>query len=399
MALTPAVPPQKPGLAWRAGSTMIMGLTGLLSKGFLYGLNDVEVIGMDRFLDLLESRRDVDRRRRGLITVSNHTSVLDDPLIWGIIPLRYCFDAASLRWSLAAHDICFKNGLLTRFFQMGQTLPTYRFRHSPLGGPFQPTMTDAVRLLSDGRAPPAFLPYASATGPAAAAVAATFRPWAPPHAWVHVFPEGCVHQQAERGMRYFKWGVARLVLETPGLDDGGPSSSSSSSTSPPGSAAAAVAPNIVPMFIDGTDRIMAEDRGFPRFLPRVGRRVRVVFGEPLDAEVAFGDLRRRWRELVVAASCSPSSSSSSSSSPRPPRREGDGETAPALTVDLEHSEEARAIRIEVARRLRDEVLKLRRSLGYPDEDPKLALAETWARDAGAGYNRKSNVDDSTVSER
>lgn len=68
MALTPVVPPQNPGLAWRAGSAMIIGLTGLLSKSFLYGLNDVEVIGMDRFLDLLESRRDVDKRRRGLIT-------------------------------------------------------------------------------------------------------------------------------------------------------------------------------------------------------------------------------------------------------------------------------------------------------------------------------------------
>lgn len=34
---------------------------------------------------------------------------MDDPLIWGILPLRYCFDIQNLRWGLGAHDICFKN--------------------------------------------------------------------------------------------------------------------------------------------------------------------------------------------------------------------------------------------------------------------------------------------------
>lgn len=34
---------------------------------------------------------------------------LDDPLIWGVLPLRYALDPENLRWSLGAHDICFKN--------------------------------------------------------------------------------------------------------------------------------------------------------------------------------------------------------------------------------------------------------------------------------------------------
>lgn len=34
---------------------------------------------------------------------------LDDPLIWGILPLRYAFNPENLRWGLGAHDICFKN--------------------------------------------------------------------------------------------------------------------------------------------------------------------------------------------------------------------------------------------------------------------------------------------------
>jgi monolysocardiolipin acyltransferase len=49
-----------------------MGLTGTLSKGFLYGLNYMEVIGLDRFLETLDKRKDVDGRERGLLTGEGH---------------------------------------------------------------------------------------------------------------------------------------------------------------------------------------------------------------------------------------------------------------------------------------------------------------------------------------
>lgn len=45
-----------------------MGLTGSLSRSFLYGLNRMEVIGLDRFIETLDKRRDVEGRKRGLIT-------------------------------------------------------------------------------------------------------------------------------------------------------------------------------------------------------------------------------------------------------------------------------------------------------------------------------------------
>jgi hypothetical protein len=45
-----------------------MGLTGSLSRGFLYGLNRIEVVGLDRFLETLDGREDVDGRERGLVT-------------------------------------------------------------------------------------------------------------------------------------------------------------------------------------------------------------------------------------------------------------------------------------------------------------------------------------------
>ena len=60
--------PASPSLPWRFGSSLIMGLTGSISRGFLYGLNRIEVFGLDNFLETLDRRKDVEGRERGLIT-------------------------------------------------------------------------------------------------------------------------------------------------------------------------------------------------------------------------------------------------------------------------------------------------------------------------------------------
>lgn len=129
--------PEKPTLPWRLASTALMGSMTMLSRGFLYGFNDMEVHGLGGLLRVLDRRR-LQGRERGLITVCNHVGVyvfkaiqllvacfiyirmltvnvlfplsrIDDPLIWGILPLKYAFDGDNNRWGLGAHDICFKN--------------------------------------------------------------------------------------------------------------------------------------------------------------------------------------------------------------------------------------------------------------------------------------------------
>lgn len=60
--------PHSPNLGARIASVMIMGLTGVISRTFLYGFNDIEVKGLDRFKALLDSREDPERRERGLLT-------------------------------------------------------------------------------------------------------------------------------------------------------------------------------------------------------------------------------------------------------------------------------------------------------------------------------------------
>jgi monolysocardiolipin acyltransferase len=45
-----------------------MGLTGSISRAFLYGLNNTDAIGLEGFLKTLDRREDVNGRERGLIT-------------------------------------------------------------------------------------------------------------------------------------------------------------------------------------------------------------------------------------------------------------------------------------------------------------------------------------------
>lgn len=39
----------------------------------------------------------------------DHICRMDDPLIWGTLPLSYAFSPKDLRWSLGSYDICFQN--------------------------------------------------------------------------------------------------------------------------------------------------------------------------------------------------------------------------------------------------------------------------------------------------
>lgn len=120
------------------------------------------------------------------------------------------------------------------------------------------------------------------------------------------------------------------------------------------------------MFIDGNQDIMHESRTFPRFIPRAGNDIRIGFGDAVDSEKVFGELRRRWQRLVRLQKEALQKKGLSDELPM-------GE----LTEGLKYSTEAVALRQEVTMRIREEVLKVRRSMGFDDEDPKNGLVETW----------------------
>lgn len=62
----------QPSLSWRVGSSIVMGMTGFISRTFLLAGNRLEANGLDKFLELVDERRDVDERQRGLITGMYH---------------------------------------------------------------------------------------------------------------------------------------------------------------------------------------------------------------------------------------------------------------------------------------------------------------------------------------
>lgn len=153
-------------------------------------------------------------------------------------------------------------------------------------------------------------------------------------------------------MRYFKWGVSRLILESEPM------------------------PDIVPIFVEGFDDIMHETRTFPRFIPRPFKNVRVTFGEKMDMEEAFGDLRRRWKQMRDDEE----------------KRSGRLEVG-VLNDALKFSEEAVSLRKECTRRVRQAVLDVRRQRGYAEDDPKNSLAETWLRE---GPDREGRKEDGSI---
>lgn len=130
-------------------------------------------------------------------------------------------------------------------------------------------------------------------------------------------------------------------------------------------------PDIVPMWIEGPEEVMHESRQFPRFIPRVGKKLGIWFGDNAggEGESAFTELRHKWRKLVEEDM----------------RRRGGAsrnDQLGDLSEGLKYGKEAVALRIECTKRVRNELLKVRRMRGLPDEDPKEGLMETWSVEGG-----------------
>ncbi|XP_024536046.1 N-acylphosphatidylethanolamine synthase [Selaginella moellendorffii] len=195
---------------------------GSLARIAVTLLNSSHVHNADTLLHLVTARPP----GTPLITVSNHTSTLDDPLMWAFkgFPVT---NARLSRWILAAEDICFTNPLFSYFFRVGKCIPIRRG-----AGIYQPFMDEALDRINEGE-------------------------------WMHTFPEGKVCQ--EHGpLRRFKWGVGSLV------------------------ARAAVPPIVLPIGHTGFDQVMPEKYMFGRrpLLPLAGKKITIVVGEPMEFDMA-----------------------------------------------------------------------------------------------------------------
>ncbi|CAB0041940.1 unnamed protein product [Trichogramma brassicae] len=164
---------RQPTRLWNVASSLTFALVGIFSKIVMEWLNKTTIYNKHIMINALKSRP----KEVPLITVSNHHSCFDDPGIWSTLDLKYLLNRKKMRWSLAAHDICFTNFWCSYFFMLGKCVPVVRGN-----GVYQEAIDFCIEKLARGD-------------------------------WVHVFPEGKVNMQKEN-MRY-KWGIGRLIFESP----------------------------------------------------------------------------------------------------------------------------------------------------------------------------------------
>ncbi|KAF5369807.1 hypothetical protein D9758_001351 [Tetrapyrgos nigripes] len=227
-------------------SAATVSTVGLTCKTFCsLGYVSLDVYGLNNLAEALHSQARL--CQRGVVTVSNHISTLDDPMTWAALPPGYYLKSRLTRWTLGASDIMFTNPIFSVFFRYGQVLETFRGK-----GIYQPAVDTAINKLDNGD-------------------------------WVHLYGEGKVNQpntyttgqDGRAVLPRFKWGVGRIL----------------SSTLHP--------PTIIPMWITGFDKLMPEGRQFPyKYFPRFGTRLSVTFGKPLPLE-EIEDMRRvvqRYRD-------------------------------------------------------------------------------------------------------
>lgn len=182
-------------------------------------------------------------KNKPLLTVSNHVASVDDPfIIASLLPPRVLMDAQNLRWTLCASDRCFKNPVSSAFFQSVKVLPVARGE-----GIYQKGMDMALAKLNSG-------------------------------SWVHIFPEGSRSRDGGKTMGSSKRGVGRLILD------------------------ADTVPLVIPFAHTGMQEIMP----IGATLPRIGKRVTVLLGDPihfddiLDAEGVENISRGKMYDAVAS---------------------------------------------------------------------------------------------------
>ncbi|CAL5029434.1 unnamed protein product [Urochloa decumbens] len=200
----------------------VFAAVGAFAKAYASLLNTTTVHNADALLRLVSARPP----GTPLLTVSNHMSTVDDPLMWGFkgFPIS---DAKLGRWVLTAEDICFRNVVMSYMFRLGKCVPITRG-----GGIYQEHMNEALDVLINGD-------------------------------WLHSFPEGKIAQDDEP-IRRLKWGTASLIVRAP------------------------VTPIVLPIVHSGFEKVMPENLFFGRRppVPLWGKKIDIIIGDPIEFDMA-----------------------------------------------------------------------------------------------------------------
>lgn len=222
---------------WGAyGRSATLGIVSIFGKLVMHVMNRSHVDNQDGLMDAV-LRREKDL---GLITVSNHASTLDDPMLFcGIFPISFFFTEhwhRRVRWSICAREMCYSNVFLAQFFKSGKTLPIERG-----GGLYQPVMNVVAHAVARGD-------------------------------WVHVFPEGKIHFNDGREVGPLKWGVGKVCCDSFLLSG--------------------KVPMIVPFHHVGMTSLMPKGS----VIPGIGNSVRVKVGDSVDLSDVIEQCRSDTKE-------------------------------------------------------------------------------------------------------
>ncbi|KAG0269049.1 hypothetical protein DFQ27_004981 [Actinomortierella ambigua] len=233
--------PPKDSFFWNLASTAVIGGVGTVSKIFMTFGAYTSLYNMQPFLNILYDKT----RTRPILTVTNHMSTADDPLLWGALPWKcYKHPSKTIRYALGAQELCYFNKPVAAFFRFGQVVPVIRGN-----GIFQPAVDYAIEMLKSGK-------------------------------WVHVFPEGKVNQQQD--LIRLKWGVGRVLMEYAGtpIPQGGQPFMDEQM------------PIVIPIYHLGMEEILKENPdGTSPIWPKMGLPLTIVFGKPID----FGPLIQDYK--------------------------------------------------------------------------------------------------------
>ncbi|XP_014678258.1 PREDICTED: tafazzin-like [Priapulus caudatus] len=167
-------------------------------------LNRAAIFNRDVLYDALEKRP----KHRPLITVANHISCFDEPLLWGMLRMRHYVNTELMRWSASAAEICFDKYRHRLLFSLGKSVPIVRG-----DGVYQRGVDFMLEKLNEGR-------------------------------WAHMFPEGKVNLTKE--VMRLKWGVGRLISECK------------------------VSPIVIPIWITGMDDVLPNKSPYiPKYFKKV----------------------------------------------------------------------------------------------------------------------------------
>jgi monolysocardiolipin acyltransferase len=210
---------------WNFYSKISLMCVATLSKLWIKCLNKIKVHNRETLMKLVEERD----KKRSLITVTNHDSCLDDPLvIAGLLPMKIFIGQKLCRWSLGAKEICHTTKITSKIMCLGQVMPIVRGN-----GIYQIAINKAIDELNEGN-------------------------------WIHIFPEGRVNELKET-IRY-KWGVARLLMDTH------------------------ITPIVLPFYHCGMDTVLPNKEPY---IPQIGKRVTACIGTPLIFDNLINELKEQ----------------------------------------------------------------------------------------------------------